>query len=68
MEVIVSLLPLVANSKTQKVVLILSSLVAVNWSIIAHGVRGHISVHVRNISLCISAYRFKNGIHTVIII
>ncbi|XP_035510216.1 transforming growth factor beta receptor type 3 [Morone saxatilis] len=47
-EVIVSLVPLVANSKTQKVVLILSSSVPVNWAIVAHGVRGHISVHSSN--------------------
>ncbi|KAF7658078.1 hypothetical protein LDENG_00017650 [Lucifuga dentata] len=47
-EVIVSLLPPVANSKTQKVVLILSSTVPVNWAIIAHGLRGHISVHSSN--------------------
>lgn len=51
MEVIVSLVPLVANSKTQKIVLILSSSVPVNWAMIAHGVRGHISVHVRIPSL-----------------
>ncbi|XP_070836278.1 transforming growth factor beta receptor type 3 [Chaetodon trifascialis] len=47
-EVIVSLVPLVANSKIQKVVLILSSSVPVNWAITAHGVRGHISVHSSN--------------------
>ncbi|XP_037646946.1 transforming growth factor beta receptor type 3 isoform X2 [Sebastes umbrosus] len=47
-EVIVSLVPLVANSKTQAVVLILSSSVPVNWAIVAHGVRGHISVHSSN--------------------
>ncbi|XP_045897017.1 transforming growth factor beta receptor type 3 [Micropterus dolomieu] len=47
-EVIVSLVPLVANSKTQKVVLILSSSVPVNWAIVAHGVRGHVSVHSSN--------------------
>lgn len=47
-EVIVSLVPLVANSKTQKVVLILSSSVPVNWAIVARGVRGHVSVHVRD--------------------
>ncbi|XP_073350180.1 transforming growth factor beta receptor type 3 [Pagrus major] len=47
-EVIVSLTPLVANSKTQKVVLILSSSVPVNWAIVAHGVRGHVSVHSSN--------------------
>nr|XP_046270791.1 transforming growth factor beta receptor type 3 [Scatophagus argus]XP_046270792.1 transforming growth factor beta receptor type 3 [Scatophagus argus] len=47
-EVIVSLVPLVANSKTQKVVLILSSSVPVNWAIIAHGVRGHVSVYSSN--------------------
>ncbi|XP_041813918.1 transforming growth factor beta receptor type 3 isoform X2 [Chelmon rostratus] len=47
-EVTVSLVPLVANSNTQKVVLILSSSVPVNWAITAHGVRGHISVHSSN--------------------
>ncbi|KAG8006465.1 Transforming growth factor beta receptor type 3 [Nibea albiflora] len=47
-EVIVYLVPLVANSKTQKVVLILSSSMPVNWAIIAHGVQGHISVHSSN--------------------
>lgn len=47
-EVIVSLVPLVANSKTQKVVLILSSSAPVNWAIVAHGVRGHVSVHSSN--------------------
>ncbi|KAM9346014.1 LOW QUALITY PROTEIN: transforming growth factor beta receptor type 3 [Symphorus nematophorus] len=47
-EVVVSLVPLVANSKTQEVVLILSSSVPVNWAIAAHGVRGHISVHSSN--------------------
>ncbi|XP_059204625.1 transforming growth factor beta receptor type 3 [Centropristis striata] len=47
-EVIVSLVPLVANSKYQKVVLILSSSVSVNWAIEAHAVRGHISVHSSN--------------------
>lgn len=46
-EVIVSLVPLVANSKTLHIVLILSSSVPVNWGIIAHGFRGHISVLVR---------------------
>ncbi|XP_071330640.1 transforming growth factor beta receptor type 3 isoform X2 [Trachinotus anak] len=47
-EVIVSLVPPVANSKAQRVVLILSSSVPVNWAITAHGVRGHISVHSSN--------------------
>ncbi|XP_040917538.1 transforming growth factor beta receptor type 3 isoform X2 [Toxotes jaculatrix] len=47
-EVIVSLVPPVANSKAHKVVLILISSVPVNWAIIAHGVRGHISVHSSN--------------------
>ncbi|KAM7386310.1 hypothetical protein PAMA_009102 [Pampus argenteus] len=47
-EVIVSLVPPTASWKTQKVVLILSSSVPVNWAIIAHGVRGHISVHSSN--------------------
>uniref|UniRef100_UPI0037E891D5 transforming growth factor beta receptor type 3 isoform X1 n=1 Tax=Semicossyphus pulcher TaxID=241346 RepID=UPI0037E891D5 len=47
-EVIVFLVPPVANSKTQKVVLILSSSVPVNWAIVSHGVRGHVSVHSSN--------------------
>lgn len=47
-EVIVSLVPPVASWKTQKVVLILSSSVPVNWAVVAHGVRGHISVHSSN--------------------
>ncbi|KAI3360177.1 hypothetical protein L3Q82_014489, partial [Scortum barcoo] len=47
-EVIVSLVPLVANSKSQKIVLILSSSVSVNWAIAARGVQGHISVHSSN--------------------
>ncbi|XP_028268623.1 transforming growth factor beta receptor type 3 isoform X2 [Parambassis ranga] len=44
-EVIVSLLPPVANSKAVRVVLILSSSVSVNWAIAARGVQGHVSVH-----------------------
>ncbi|XP_069005481.1 transforming growth factor beta receptor type 3 [Embiotoca jacksoni] len=47
-EVIVSLVPPVASSKAHKVVLILSSSVPVNWAIVAHGVRGHVSVHSSN--------------------
>ncbi|XP_020515645.2 transforming growth factor beta receptor type 3 [Labrus bergylta] len=47
-EVVVSLVPPVANSKALNVVLILSSLVPVNWAIVSHGVRGHISVHSSN--------------------
>ncbi|XP_042360092.1 transforming growth factor beta receptor type 3 [Plectropomus leopardus] len=47
-EVIVSLVPLKANSKTQVVVLILSSSVPVNWAIVARGVRGHVSIHSSN--------------------
>nr|XP_019961916.1 PREDICTED: transforming growth factor beta receptor type 3-like [Paralichthys olivaceus] len=47
-EVIVSLVPPVANSGVQKIVLILSSSVSVNWAIVAHGVQGHISVHSSN--------------------
>lgn len=47
-EVIVSLVPLVANAHTHKVVLILSSSVPVNWAISAYGVRGYISVHSSN--------------------
>lgn len=46
-EVIVSLMPPMASRKTQKVVLILSSSMPVNWAIIAHGVRGRVSVYVR---------------------
>ncbi|KAM4534548.1 transforming growth factor beta receptor type 3 [Fundulus diaphanus] len=44
-EVVVSLVPPVATSEPQTVVLILSSLVPVNWVITAPGVKGHISVH-----------------------
>ncbi|CAK6960313.1 transforming growth factor beta receptor type 3 [Scomber scombrus] len=47
-EVIVSLVPPMASWKTQKVVLILSSSMPVNWAIIAHGVRGHVSVYSSN--------------------
>ncbi|KAG7505585.1 hypothetical protein JOB18_035295 [Solea senegalensis] len=47
-EVIVSLVPPVANSKPQRVVLILSSSVPVNWAVVAHGVQGHITVHSSN--------------------
>ncbi|XP_068593163.1 transforming growth factor beta receptor type 3 isoform X2 [Cebidichthys violaceus] len=47
-EVIVSLVPMVTNSKSQTVVLILSSSVPVNWAVVAHGVRGHVSVHSSN--------------------
>ncbi|XP_023149630.2 transforming growth factor beta receptor type 3 isoform X2 [Amphiprion ocellaris] len=47
-EVIVSLVPPVANSKSHRVVLILSSSVPVNWAIVAHGVRGRITVHASN--------------------
>ncbi|XP_036003959.1 transforming growth factor beta receptor type 3 [Fundulus heteroclitus] len=44
-EVVVSLVPPVAASEPHTVVLILSSLVPVNWVITAPGVWGHISVH-----------------------
>ncbi|XP_071774587.1 transforming growth factor beta receptor type 3 [Centroberyx gerrardi] len=47
-EVIVSLVPPVANVGKHKVVLILSSAVPVNWAVTAHGLRGHISVHSSN--------------------
>ncbi|AWP18474.1 putative transforming growth factor beta receptor type 3-like [Scophthalmus maximus] len=47
-EVTVSLVPPVADATAQKVVLILSSAVPVNWAVAAHGVRGHISVHSSN--------------------
>lgn len=46
-EVMVSLVPPVATPEPQKVVLILSSLVPVNWVITATGVWGHIYVYVR---------------------
>lgn len=69
MEVIVSLLPLVANSKTHKVVLILSSSVPVNWAIVARGVRGHISVHVRIPSFFAFLHTgLKNEIHSCYLI
>nr|XP_057906384.1 transforming growth factor beta receptor type 3 isoform X3 [Doryrhamphus excisus] len=47
-EVIVSLVPPPNNSLRQKVVLILSSSVPVNWAVVAHGVQGHISIHSSN--------------------
>ncbi|CAJ1075669.1 transforming growth factor beta receptor type 3-like [Xyrichtys novacula] len=47
-EVVVSLVPPVINSRTKRVVLVLSSSVPVNWAIVSHGVRGHISVHSSN--------------------
>ncbi|GAA6215470.1 transforming growth factor beta receptor type 3-like [Lates japonicus] len=47
-EVIVSLVPPAGNSKASRVILILSSSVPVNWAIVAHGVRGHITVHSSN--------------------
>lgn len=46
-EVTVSLVPPVADSRAHKIVLILSSSVPVNWAITAHSVQGRISVHVR---------------------
>lgn len=46
-EVIVSLVPPVVKPKAQMVVLILSSSMPVNWAIIASGVQGHVSIHVR---------------------
>uniref|UniRef100_A0A673CLS6 TGFBR3/Endoglin-like N-terminal domain-containing protein n=1 Tax=Sphaeramia orbicularis TaxID=375764 RepID=A0A673CLS6_9TELE len=45
-EVIVSLVPPTVHSNTQEIVLILSSSVPVNWAIAAHGVQGHVCVHV----------------------
>ncbi|XP_075999113.1 transforming growth factor beta receptor type 3 [Genypterus blacodes] len=47
-EVTVSLVPPVATWNTQNVVLILSSMVPVNWAISAHGLQGQISVHSSN--------------------
>ncbi|KAM3835886.1 transforming growth factor beta receptor type 3-like, partial [Diretmus argenteus] len=47
-EVMVSLVPPVANSGTHQVVLILSSSVPVNWAVTTDGLRGHISVHSSN--------------------
>ncbi|XP_047215799.1 transforming growth factor beta receptor type 3 [Girardinichthys multiradiatus] len=47
-DVKVSLVPPEATSEPQKVVLILSSLVPVNWVITAPNVWGHISVHSYN--------------------
>ncbi|XP_074552677.1 transforming growth factor beta receptor type 3 isoform X2 [Halichoeres trimaculatus] len=47
-EVVVSLLPPVVKSKMQKVVLILSSSVPVNWAIVSHGVQGRVSVYSSN--------------------
>ncbi|XP_062263203.1 transforming growth factor beta receptor type 3 [Platichthys flesus] len=47
-EVVVSLVPPVANAKLQDIVLILSSSVPVHWAITARGVQGHISVHSSN--------------------
>ncbi|XP_061892217.1 transforming growth factor beta receptor type 3 [Entelurus aequoreus] len=47
-EVIVSLVPPSNKSLRQKVVLILSSSVPVNWAIVAHGVHGHIDIHSSN--------------------
>ncbi|XP_061702691.1 transforming growth factor beta receptor type 3 [Syngnathoides biaculeatus] len=47
-EVIVSLVPPSNASFRQKVVLILSSSVPVNWAIVAHDVQGHIFIHSSN--------------------
>ncbi|KAM9392075.1 transforming growth factor beta receptor type 3 [Pholidichthys leucotaenia] len=47
-EVIITLVPMMGNSKAQRIVLILSSSVPVNWAIVSHGVRGHIYVHSSN--------------------
>ncbi|XP_053299323.1 transforming growth factor beta receptor type 3 [Pleuronectes platessa] len=47
-EVVVSLVPPVANTRAQDIVLVLSSSVPVHWAITARGVRGHISVHSSN--------------------
>ncbi|XP_067334257.1 transforming growth factor beta receptor type 3 isoform X3 [Channa argus] len=44
-EVVVSLVPPVDHSKPQRVVLILSSSMPVNWAISARGVQGDVSVH-----------------------
>ncbi|XP_019749112.1 transforming growth factor beta receptor type 3 [Hippocampus comes] len=47
-EVIVSLVAPSPDSWRQKVVLILSSSVPVNWAVVAHDVRGHILIHSSN--------------------
>ncbi|KAM9780435.1 transforming growth factor beta receptor type 3 [Neosynchiropus ocellatus] len=47
-EVVVSLLPPVATSSPQRIVLILGSSAPVNWAVHAHGVRGHVVVHASN--------------------
>ncbi|XP_061605809.1 transforming growth factor beta receptor type 3 isoform X3 [Phyllopteryx taeniolatus] len=47
-EVIVSLVPPSDTSLRQKVVLILSSSVPVNWAIVAHDVQGYIFIHSSN--------------------
>ncbi|KAF3700588.1 Transforming growth factor beta receptor type 3 [Channa argus] len=47
-EVVVSLVPPVDHSKPQRVVLILSSSMPVNWAISARGVQGDVSVHSSN--------------------
>ncbi|XP_028310456.1 transforming growth factor beta receptor type 3 isoform X4 [Gouania willdenowi] len=47
-EVIVTLVSNVSSSRTQRIVLILSSAVPVNWAIAAPGVRGHVTVHSSN--------------------
>ncbi|KAK2833892.1 hypothetical protein Q5P01_017781 [Channa striata] len=47
-EVLVSLVPPAGHLKPQKVVLILSSSLPVNWAVSARGVRGDVSVHSSN--------------------
>ncbi|CAL8302456.1 unnamed protein product [Merluccius merluccius] len=44
-EVVVSLVPPVADSGPHKVVLVLSSLVPVHWALLAPGLHGDVSVH-----------------------
>lgn len=50
-EVSVSLLPPVADAGWCNVVLVLSSAAPVNWALVTPGLRGHITVHVRHLSL-----------------
>lgn len=61
-EVTVTLVPPAATSNMQTVVLILSSMVPVNWAIITHGLRGQISVHVRDTSVFVVSYYFQDSL------
>ncbi|KAM8825321.1 transforming growth factor beta receptor type 3 [Synchiropus picturatus] len=47
-EVIVSLLPPLATSPPQQIVLILGSSAPVNWAVTARGLQGHVVVHSSN--------------------